>query len=247
MDDPLDIQLYPQPWITFSLVFHMTQERDAHASVEWSLKAAQNHILNSLADWLISGLEHTDYESFQSDSYYGGEISESDYMILDAMRTGQQNPLSISETDELIERLDNIFDDYEARYTPRPTPGPWARAERDQLFDWILSRIRRYAQVKTVSDNESIDWSQAPMYAVLRQIQGQSEMHPREIASRLSAERDLQIRVPHAANLPPTLQNFNVLEVRLPRELPDGSPEALGVTVLLDKQVHEWGHPPIIK
>lgn len=251
MADPFDIKLYPQPWITYSVLFQYIEDYIAHSTLAYSLKSAQSQTLFSLTNYLLADEEFEDYDDFVERNYYGYDLSENQYQALTdfyaaTAAPNAENPLSVEETETLIEHLGTIINNHRAEWQPHLTPGPWAESERAQIFDWLRSQIARYVDLEPFTNRQSISTESFPLITVWQNLNGQSEMSREAIVASLSKNADLLVEIPRPENLPPPQAMQDIFFVRLPRLLPDGSPEALGIQVTLSPQ-KKRGRAPLIK
>ncbi len=196
----------------------------------------------------------TTYQDYLGDNYYEHDAPKLSEEEWNAMVSGA--PLSFDDRQRLIERLNEIMGSiledrgYLAEFQARPTPGPWAQAERDQLFDWLHSFVSRYVDLAPMFTDE-IDsyvspWRPGRILTIWRELTGpgQSEMKAERIAELLSQEESIEAYAgEHYEIEGEWLQD---LGVRLVQEMPDGSPEALGLLIHLDLTAPRGGRPPVL-
>ncbi len=212
MDEALDIQEYLQPWITYVLT------------------RVEAGSFRCVAD---TGIAYS--------------LRQAQYVVIEEMTgepiSAENARLSFEETEELIGQLqeEESYGDHSSWY-PHATPGPWAQAERNQLFDWLYSFISRYVDMPRLESSRELkpDRRSLPVLTVWRRLRGQSEVSGERLAELLSQEDGIEVDVP---DLDP--DGRQPLLVRLVRELPDGSPEALGLDIRLAAE-QQHGRPPIL-
>ena len=227
MHEAFDIQRYPQPWITYALTHLDEGDLFVDTGIAYSLRQAYQYMIERMTGAPLSA-EHA-------------KLSWEDAQAL----IDQLNEAQSSE---------NLDEGYQTSWRAHPTPGPWAQAERDQLFDWLYSFVSRYVDMPPLMAELDSDVDRprplliaephaTPPYipTIWRRIGGHSEMSPERLAELLLQEDGIEVDVDAVWDA----DGRRPLRVRLVRELPDGSPEALGLDIRLDVEAR-GGRPPVL-
>ncbi len=227
MHEAFDIQRYPQPWITYAITLFDAGNLITDTWLAYSLREAQETAIQRLSDWR---------------RWPAGRP------------VAPEGSLSFSDREEFINRLNEAASSEgvygkEVHWHPHPNPGPWAQAERDQLFTWLYSFARRYIDLEPMEpqvDDSYVDYrSTFPVLTIWRgEIEGRSEMSVERLVELLSQEEGIEVDT--GEPFEDDEGEWQLLRVRFVRELPDGSPEALGLNIVLDLKTPRGGRPPVL-